>query len=367
MSSRPVCAIVLAAGQGTRMRSSRPKPLHYLCGRPMLAHVLDALRDVPLARTVVVVGHGAERVIKKLPELAPPAIAPRLEFVEQRVQRGTGDAVSVGLTALAHDDVDDVATAIVMPGDTPLVRPETINALVAAHDATDDAATILTACLPDPTGYGRVIRGKDGRVSHIVEHGDASPEERAVDEVNTSIYCFRLDLLAPSLRRLSPDNVRGEYYLTDVVGVLRSTGHSVGALRLAEPIEVMGVNDRVQLAEAEAELRDRTNRRWLLAGVTMVDPGRIAIDVTVELAPDVTLFPGATLQGATRIGPGSEIGPDAQLVDTAVGADAVVHHTVAHSARVGDGARVGPFAALEPGCVVPPGTVTGAFYTGHAD
>jgi len=367
MSSRPVCAIVLAAGQGTRMRSARPKPLHYLCGRPMLAHVLEALADLPLTRTVVVVGHGAERVIKRLPELAPVAIAPSLEFVEQRVQRGTGDAVSVGLTALAHDDVDDTATAVVMPGDTPLVRPETISALVAAHEAAGDAATVLTARVPDPTGYGRVIRAKDGRVSHIVEHGDASPAERAGDEVNTSMYCFRLELLAPSLRRLSPDNVQGEYYLTDVIGVLRSTGHSVGALALDDPVEVLGVNDRVQLAEAEAELRKRTNRRWLLAGVTMVDPGRIAIDVTVELAPDVTLFPGATLQGATSIGAGSEIGPDAQLVDSVVGAEAVVHHTVARQARVGDGARIGPFAALEPGCIVPAGTVTGAFYTGRAD
>jgi len=330
----------------------------------MLAHVLGALGDLPLRRTVVVVGHGAERIMKKVSELAPPQMATTLEFVEQRVQRGTGDAVSVGLTAFGMDDADDTATAVVVPGDTPLVRPETINALVAAHEASGDAATLLTARIPDATGYGRVIRGREGRVERIVEQGDATADELAVEEVNTSIYCFRLDLLAPALRRLTPDNTQGEYYLTDVIGVLRGAGHSVGAFPMADPVEVMGVNDRIQLAEAEAELRARTNRKWLLAGVTMVDPGRISIDVTVELAPDVTLFPGATLQGATRIGAGSEIGPDAQLADTVVGAEAVVHHTVARSARIGDGARVGPFAALEPGAVVPDGTNTGAFYTG---
>lgn len=367
MSPRSLSAIVLAAGQGTRMRSERPKPLHYLCGRPMLAHVLASLVDLPLGKTVVVVGHGAERVTKKLPELAPPGVAARLEFVEQRIQRGTGDAVSVALTAHNHDDDDDIATAVVLPGDTPLVQRETITAFVAAHEASGDAATVLTAHLADPTGYGRVVRTKDGRVSHIVEQRDASLEELAVDEVNTSIYCFRLDLLRPALRRLTPDNTQGEYYLTDVVGVLRSAGHAVGAYPLADPVEVMGVNDRIQLAAAEAELRARTNRRWLLAGVTMVDPGRTAIDVTVELATDVTLFPGATLQGATRIGAGSEIGPDAQLVDTVVGADAVVHHTVARSAAIGDGARVGPYAALEPGSIVGAGAHTGPFYTGSAD
>jgi bifunctional UDP-N-acetylglucosamine pyrophosphorylase/glucosamine-1-phosphate N-acetyltransferase len=255
----------------------------------------------------------------------------------------------------------------VLPGDTPLVRPGTITELVAFHDAAADAATVLTAKVADPTGYGRVIRAKDGRVSHIAEHADATPDEQAVDEINTSIYCFRIDLLRPALRRLSPDNAQGEFYLTDVVGVLRAAGHAVGAYPVGDPAEVVGVNDRVQLAAAESELRARTNQAWLLAGVTMVDPQRIAIDVTVDLGRDVTLFPGTMLQGATRVGAGSEIGPSARLVDTVVGTDAVVEHTVARSATIGDGARVGPYAVLEPGSNVAAGAVTGPFYTGRTD
>lgn len=363
--TRAVTAIVLAAGQGTRMRSERPKPLHFLCGQPMLMHVLGALGDLRLRRTVVVVGHGAERITKKLTELAPAEL--RLDFVEQREQRGTGDAASVGLTTFGVDDHDEADTVVILPGDTPLVQPATITALVAAHEASGDAATVLTARVTDPTGYGRVIRGKEGRVSHIVEEADATADERAVDEINTSIYCFRLDLVRPALRRLSPDNTQGEYYLTDAVGVLRAAGHSVGAHEVIDPAEVRGVNDRAQLADAEAELRARTNRRCLLAGVTMVDPHQIAIDVTVEFDRDVTLFPGTLLQGATRIGAGSEIGPGTRLVDTFVGADAVVEHTVARQATIGDGARVGPYAVLEPGAILAPGTVTGPFYTGRAD
>lgn len=363
--TRAVSAIVLAAGQGTRMRSERPKPLHFLCGQPMLMHVLGALSGQRLHRTVVVVGHGAERITKKLTELAPAEL--RLDFVEQREQRGTGDAAGVGLTALGGDDLDDTETVVILPGDTPLVRPETVSALVAAHEASGDAATVLTARVDDPTGYGRIVRHKDGRVSHIVEEGEATSDERAINEINTSVYCFRLDLLRPALRRLSPDNTQGEYYLTDAVGVLRAAGHAVGACPVGDPIEVTGVNDRAQLADAEAELRARTNRRWLLAGVTMVDPHQIAIDVTVTFDRDVTLFPGTLLQGHTNIGAGSEIGPGTRLVDTFVGADTVVEHSVARQATIGDGARVGPYAVLEPGAIVAPGTVTGPFYTGTAD
>jgi bifunctional UDP-N-acetylglucosamine pyrophosphorylase/glucosamine-1-phosphate N-acetyltransferase len=358
---RRLSAVVLAAGEGTRMRSSRPKPLHLLCGRAMLLYVLDALADCSVSRVVVVVGHGAERVTKKLQDEEPDL---RLDFVEQRVQRGTGDAASVGLTGLPDDtDVDEHHDVIVMPGDTPLLRPSTMAALVATHRETGSACTILTGMMDDPTGYGRVVRGKDDRVSRIVEELDASPEEREIHECNTSIYCFRRSVLAPALRRLQPQNAQGEYYLTDVVSVLHDAGYPVDTVVAPDPGEAAGINDRVQLAAAEAELRRRTNHAWLHKGVTMVDPGSTYIDATVELSTDVTIFPGAILQGRTVVGRGTEIGPGTQLVDCLVGADVTLDRVSGHDAEVGAGAIVGPYAVLRPGASIPPGTVTGPFYT----
>ena len=214
--SRPLSAVVLAAGHGTRMRSARPKPLHRLCGRPMILHVLDALAELPVTRVVVVVGHRAEWVTKTLIEHAPPGMA--IEFVEQVEQRGTGDAMSVALTGLPDEDDGEDGDVVVLPGDTPLLRPGTLARLVRAHRAQDDAATLLTTVLDEPHGYGRVVRGRDDKVARVVEHGDATDEELEVREVNTSMYCFKRSVLAPSLRRLSPSNAQGEYYLTDVVG-----------------------------------------------------------------------------------------------------------------------------------------------------
>ena len=360
MSERRVSAIVLAAGEGTRMRSDRPKPLHLLCGRAMVRYVLDALTGCAVERAVVVVGHGAERVVKKLQEEPLPFA---LDFVEQRVQRGTGDAASVGLTGLPEESDTVDGDVVVLPGDTPLLRPETLARLVDEHRLSGAACTLLTARLADPTGYGRVVRGRDGNVVRIVEQADATDDERAIDEVNTGIYCFRRGLLAPSLRRLTPDNAQGEYYLTDVVGVLADAGHPVVSIVSDDPVETQGVNDRVQLAAAEHELRRRTNETWLRAGVTMLDPAVTYVEVTVELAPDVTLFPGVVLQGRTTVGAGAEIGPGTRLVDCTVGAGAVIEHTVARLATIGADAVVGPYAVLEPGAVVSEGIRTGPFYT----
>jgi bifunctional UDP-N-acetylglucosamine pyrophosphorylase / glucosamine-1-phosphate N-acetyltransferase len=350
MSSRSLSAVVLAAGEGTRMRSTRPKPLHLLCGRPMVLHVIDALAELHVDRVVVVIGHGGERVAKTLLEHVRPDL--ELEFVEQRVQRGTGDAVAVALTAFPEDDADD-SDIVVMPGDTPLLRPATLAALVRTHRAADAAATLLTAEVADPTGYGRVVRGKDDRVHRVVEEPDLAGEEpAATTEVNTSIYCFRRSVLAPSLRRISPNNSKGEYYLTDIVEVLHDAGYAVVGMPVGDSMEAAGVNDRAQLAIAEAELRDRTNERWMRRGVTMLDPERTYIDLSVELGTDVTIFPGTLLQGATRIGDHSEIGPDARLVDCTVGEGAVVEQTTARQATIGDRAKVGPFAVLQPGAKV---------------
>ena len=352
---RQLSAVVLAAGEGTRMRSSRPKPLHRLCGRPMVLHVLDALAELSVSQVVVVVGHRADWVTKTLIEHAPPGMT--IEFVEQLEQRGTGDAMAVALTGLPDDVGDDDGDVVVLPGDTPLLRPASLAALVHHHRATDAAATLLTAVLDDPYGYGRVVRGRDDSVARVVEHADADDEERAVHEINTSIYCFRRSVLAPSLRRLSPSNSQGEYYLTDVVGVLYEAGHKVGSVVVEDTMEVAGVNDRAQLAVAEAELRDRINERWMRRGVTMWDPERTYIDVDVVLQPDVVLLPGVILQGSCAIGSHAEIGPGAHLVDTVVGEGAVVAQSVCRRSVIGPDARVGPYAVLDEGSEVPAGAV----------
>ncbi len=366
MTERSLSAIVLAAGQGTRMRSSRPKPLHLLAGRAMLLYVLDSLASSEVSRVVVVVGHGAERVTKKLQAEEPDL---HLTFVEQHQQNGTGDAASVGLTGLPDDDGPDVDDehVLVLPGDMPLLRPATVESLVAEHRSSQAACTVLTAHVPEPGSYGRVIRGKDGQVARIVERVDATPEEAAVDEINTSVYCFRRSLLAPALRRLSPENAQGEYYLTDVVAVLKEAGHKVSAVTVGDPQEAEGINDRLQMAAAEAELRRRTNERWLAEGVTMVDPDRTYLDTTVKLGADVTIFPGTILQGTTVVGAGAEIGPHTRLVDCVVGAGAVVEQSNGRDAEIGVDAHVGPFAALAPGASVPDGLSTGPFFVGEPD
>ena len=350
------------------MRSTRPKPLHMICGRGMVMHVIHSLESVQVDRTVVVVGHGAERVTKKVQEQSPHWA--NVSFVEQEVQRGTGDAAIVGLSVFPGDDLDDESTIIVLPGDTPLLRQETIDELVSTHVANGYAATLLTSVVDDPTGYGRVIRsdarGAQDRVLRIVEQRDATPEERSVKEMNTSIYAFRRDLLGPALRHLSPDNSQGEYYLTDVIGVLSSMGHRIGAVQ-ASPAETAGVNDRWQLALAERELRARTNRHWLLNGVTMLDPRQTFIDVTVQLGRDVTLYPGTILQGRTVVGNGCEIGPDARLIDCVVDQDCVIENSVGRDAEIGAGAHVGPYAHLPAGSTVVAGQTTGAFYTAPVD
>src|SRR5665213_2384693 len=354
---RPLSAVVLAAGHGTRMRSARPKPLHRLCGRPMILHVLDALAELPVTRVVVVVGHRAEWVTKTLIEHAPPGMA--IEFVEQVEQRGTGDAMSVALTGLPDEDDGDDGDVVVLPGDTPLLRPGTLARLVRTHRAQDDAATLLTTVLDDPHGYGRVVRGRDDAVARVVEHGDATDEELEVREVNTSMYCFKRSVLAPSLRRLSPSNAQGEYYLTDVVEVLYEAGHRVGSVAVEDTMEVAGVNDRAQLAVAETELRDRINERWMRRGVTMWDPQTTYIDTEVSLATDVVLLPGVILQGACVVGEHAEIGPNTRLVDCTVGEGAVVASSVCRRADIGPDARIGPFAVLAEGTEVPAGGVVG--------
>ncbi|MEN9805117.1 MAG: putative bifunctional protein GlmU [Actinomycetota bacterium] len=363
------------------MRSARPKPLHLICGRPLVMHVVHSLSAVRPDQIAMVVGHGAERVTRRVLDDAPDWA--HMLFAEQAVQRGTGDAALVGLDALdespnisspnvsspniSSPNIDDTSTVLVLTGDTPLLRPETIDELVSHHETKGFGATVLVADLADSpggaTGYGRIVRdSKSKRVLRIVEQRDATTDERAITEINTGIFAFRRDLLGPALRHLSPNNSQSEYYLTDVIASLAGMGHQVGAVT-ADPAETLGVNDRWQLALAERELRSRINRHWLLNGVTMLDPRQTFIDTGVSIGRDVTLFPGTMLQGRTSIGAESEIGPHTRLVDTVVGERTVVENTVARDAEVGDDCHVGPFAHLAPGSRVAGGATTGPFYS----
>jgi bifunctional UDP-N-acetylglucosamine pyrophosphorylase/glucosamine-1-phosphate N-acetyltransferase len=344
------------------MRSARPKALHRLCGRPMVRYVLDALEALPLGRVVVVVGHGADRVVKELQDTKPVT-----DLVEQVALRGTGDAVLAGLAAFADDDLDPSREAddvLILPADVPLLRAETLVELVDAHRRSGAAATIMTTRSADAVARMRVVRGgRDDEVMRVVDHRDLLGDDHEIEEIASGVWMFRRSLLAPALRRVSPDNAAGEIHLGGAIEVLVSTGHTVGTHEPVGADEVTGVNDRIQLADAEAELRRRTNAAWLARGVTMLDPARTYVDATVELAPDVTLFPGTILQGSTTVGEGCEIGPDTRLVDCRIGSGSRIEKTMAEAAVIGADCHVGPFAVLAAGTEIPSTTVTGPFYT----
>ncbi|MCL5047697.1 MAG: NTP transferase domain-containing protein [Firmicutes bacterium] len=312
-------AIVLAAGLGKRMNSELPKPLHPICGRAMITHVLDALIPLGLEKVVVVVGHGARLVIEEVSSFFDGRL--KLEFVEQHTPLGTGDAVKVALTCFsdAYESNARDSDILILPGDAPLILTETLSELIRVHQEHSSVATLLSVFMGDPTGYGRILRDKHGNVSRIVEEKDADPEEKLLNEVGTSVYVFRQSALTPALRILSPKNAQNEYYLTDVIEVLRNVGYEIKAVTAADESEVAGVNDRAQLALAESELRRRINALHMANGVTMADPGHVYIDKMVEIEKDVTLLPGVILQGTTYVASGSVLGPFVRLQNCRVG------------------------------------------------
>ncbi|MEU1279684.1 bifunctional UDP-N-acetylglucosamine diphosphorylase/glucosamine-1-phosphate N-acetyltransferase GlmU [Streptomyces sp. NPDC005805] len=341
-ANRPAAVVVLAAGEGTRMESKTPKVLHEIAGRSLVGHVVAAARELAPEQLVVVVGHAREQVEAHLGEHWSGT---RTAF--QAEQNGTGHAVRMGLEELGGEPR---GTVIVVCGDTPLLTGGTLAALAATHEADGNAVTVLTAEVPDATGYGRIVRdAASGAVTEIVEHKDASEEQRAVREINSGVFAFDGALLADALKKVRTDNSQGEEYLTDVLGILRSAGHRVGASVAADHREILGINNRVQLSEARGLLNARLLERAMLAGVTVVDPSSVLVDVTVTFEPDAVVHPGTQLLGATHVGEGAEVGPNTRLRDTAVGAGARVDNTVAESAEVGEGASVGPFAYLRPG------------------
>ncbi|MFB6714950.1 MULTISPECIES: bifunctional UDP-N-acetylglucosamine diphosphorylase/glucosamine-1-phosphate N-acetyltransferase GlmU [unclassified Streptomyces] len=353
-SERPAAVVVLAAGEGTRMKSKTPKVLHEISGRSLVGHVVAASRELDPEHLVVVVGHERERVTAHL-----TAVDDRLRTAHQAEQRGTGNAVRVGLDELGGA-VE--GTVIVVCGDTPLLSGETLTALAATHTADSNAVTVLTAEVPDSTGYGRIVRDPaTGAVTEIVEHKDATEVQRAIREINSGVFAFDGRLLADALGKVRTDNSQGEEYLTDVLSILREAGHRVGASVAGDHREILGINNRVQLAEARRLLNQRLLERAMLAGVTVVDPASTLIDATVTYERDAIVHPGTQLLGTTHLAEDAEVGPNTRLTDTVVGAGARVDNTVADRAEIGESASVGPYAYLRPGTKLGPKAKAGTY------
>lgn len=324
------------------MKSAIPKVLHDICGRSLVGHVLAASRELDPENLVVVVGHAREKVTAHLAE-----VDPAVRTAVQEEQNGTGHAVRMGLEQLGGA-VD--GTVVVVCGDTPLLTGATLARLAATHRADGNAVTVLTAEVPDATGYGRIVRDEvSGAVTGIVEHKDASEAQRAVREINSGVFAFDGQLLAEALKQVRTDNSQGEEYLTDVLGILREAGHRVGASVAGDHREIAGINNRVQLAEARRILNDRLLTAAMLDGVTVVDPATTWVDVAVTFERDAVVLPGTQLLGVTHVGEGAVVGPNSRLKDTSVGAGARVDNTVSDGAEVGPQASVGPYAYLRPG------------------
>ena len=339
------------------MKSATPKVLHSVAGRTLLGHVIEAASFVEPTHLVVVVGHGREQVSAHVAEIAPWAVT-----VVQEEQNGTGHAVRVALADLATRGVTLTdGPVVVLTGDTPLLTGATLATMLLEHDGAEASATVLTARLDDPSGYGRVVRTDAGLVMAIVEDRDCDVEQRRIDEINSGMYAFEPARLADGLARVTADNSQGEEYLTDVIGILRTDGDHVAACLVADPTEILGVNDRVQLAQTAALMRDRINDGWMRAGVSMLDPATTWLDVDVDLESDVVLRPNVTLRGPTSVATGAAIGPGTTLTSCEVGAGAEVIHCWAELAVIGDGAKVGPFTFLRPGTVLGARSKAGAY------
>lgn len=332
--------VVLAAGGGTRMRSKTPKVLHPVAGRSMVGHVLAAVSALDPSRVVAVVGHQRELVGPHLEEALPGVV-----LAVQEEQLGTGHALRVAMAAAGETS----GTVVVAYGDTPLLAGESLRAFAAEHEAAQRAVSILSGVVDDPFGYGRVVRDEDGDVVAVVEEKDADADQRAIREINSGIYALDAAFLAEALPRIGNDNAKGEYYLTDVVGLAREAGLTVGAHVLDDVRQTEGANDRAQLAELGRELNRRILDRWMRAGVTVMDPATTWVDADVVLAQDVTLLPGTQLLGATVVAEDAVIGPDTTLKDCEIGTGARVVRAHGELAVIGAGASVGPFAYLRPG------------------
>ena len=344
-----VAAVVLAAGKGTRMKSDIPKVIHPICGRPMVAHVVDSLREAGIERIIIVVGSAAKQIQEVL--------GSELEYVVQEEQLGTGHAVLQTASVLENHD----GPLLVIHGDTPLYRPATLRELVHSHQDSGAIGTVLTVNVDDPTDYGRIIRDSTGGFERIVEQKDATPEEAMVKEINSGTYVFECAAMFSALSRVRPQNVQHEYYLPDVLPILREEQGKVQIFNHGDDEEALGINNRVQLAVAEQIMRNRVREKWLLAGVTMVDPATTYIDAEAVLEPDVTLLPFTFIEGHTWIASGSVIGPFARLRDARLGKNVIISQATVLESSLEPGCVVGPYSYIRPGCQLEEGAKVGGF------
>lgn len=334
--------LILAAGKGTRMKSDLPKVLHEVAFHPMLDHVLSAACTIENDGIYTIIGHGAEKV--------KTAFDGKTAFVLQEEQKGTGHAVKVAMEHVFNDK--ESGTVLILCGDTPLLRGETLSALMKSHEDNGNLVTVLTAALDHPFGYGRIIRAENGQVCRIVEEKDASAEEKAVREINSGVYCFDLAFLKKAVGQLADNNSQGELYLTDTIAICQESGGKAGAYMINDFEEVKGINDRLQLAEAAKILRRRKAEALMKSGVTLIDPDTTWIDVAAEIGPDTIVEPFSIIKGKTVIGERCHIGPNAELTDAVLGDEVAFWRSVAKDAKIGDGGNIGPFAYLRPGTVL---------------
>ncbi|WP_269318566.1 bifunctional UDP-N-acetylglucosamine diphosphorylase/glucosamine-1-phosphate N-acetyltransferase GlmU [Exiguobacterium sp. KJ 601] len=342
-------AVILAAGKGTRMKSKLYKVLHPVLGKPMVEHVVDQLDQIGVSRQIVIVGHGAEAV--------QDTLGTRVEYAVQEEQLGTGHAVQMAEAELAGKS----GATLVVCGDTPLLTAETLEALLAHHEAQQAKVTVLTAIADDATGYGRVVRGEDGNVTKVVEHKDASEAELAINEINTGTYVFDNELLFNALKQVGNNNAQGEYYLPDVISIAKEAGEVVAAHTAPTFDETIGVNDRVALSQAEAIMRKRTNERLMREGVTFMDPASTYISPDVVIGSDTVIYPGTVILGKTTIGSECVIGPNSDIRNSVIEDHAVVRQSVVTNSRIGEAAQVGPFAHLRQQAVLGANTRVGNF------
>lgn len=342
-------AVILAAGKGTRMKSKLYKVLHPVLGKPMVEHVVDQLDQIGVSRQIVIVGHGAEAV--------QDTLGTRVEYAVQEEQLGTGHAVQMAEAELAGK----AGATLVVCGDTPLLTAETLEALLAHHEAQQAKVTVLTAIADDATGYGRVVRGEDGNVTKVVEHKDASETELAINEINTGTYVFDNELLFDALKQVGNNNAQGEYYLPDVISIAKEAGEVVAAHTAPTFDETIGVNDRVALSQAEAIMRKRTNERLMREGVTFMDPASTYISPDVVIGSDTIIYPGTVILGKTTIGSECVIGPNSDIRNSVIEDHAVVRQSVVTDSKIGEAAQVGPFAHLRQQAVLGAHTRVGNF------
>jgi len=333
-------AIILAAGEGTRMKSNKSKVLHKVCGKPILSYIVDASKNAAIKKNIVVVGHGGEEVEKCFKE-------EDVVFVKQpigeNIPYGTGYAVMQ-----AKNYIDNDSNVIILYGDTPLITENTINSLIEYHEKGKFDGTVLTAVLDDPTAYGRIVRDESGELVEIVEEKDATVEEKKIKEINSGIYCFRGKLLKDALDKINNDNAQGEYYVTDVIEILKKEGYKVGAYVIDDSTEINGINTRVQLAFSEKMMRARINERHMLNGITIIDSDNTYIQDTVKIGKDTVIYPGVILEGNTIIGEDCIIGHNTKIVNSNIKDGVEIETSTILDSTVGEESKIGPYAYLRP-------------------